>query len=296
MGPIFCYETDMKPEKKYCLAYSSCPNDTFIFKAVARKLIDLNGYQFNIDLKDVETLNQNAAKGTYDITKLSFASFGKLIDKYALLRTGSALGIGCGPLIISSSNRSISDIKKPIIAVPGMGTTAFHLFKFYMDDLFPGIETQILPMPFEKVMPAVIEKIADFGVIIHEGRFVYQSLGLKLQADLGQWWEETTSLPLPLGCIAIKRDIDPAIAGEIQKLIQQSINHAFLHPKMAHDYVQANAQELDEDVIEQHIKLYVNDFSKDLGQKGEKAITTFLDKAKASGLIKTNIEKPLFAC
>ncbi|MCK5348776.1 MAG: 1,4-dihydroxy-6-naphthoate synthase, partial [Desulfobacula sp.] len=128
----------MEPDKTYRLAYSSCPNDTFIFKAIARQLIDLKEYSFDIVLKDVEALNQNAAKGEYDITKLSFAAFGSLMDKYALLRTGSALGIGCGPLIISLAGRSIDDKSNPAIAVPGLGTTAYHLFRFYMDDLFAG--------------------------------------------------------------------------------------------------------------------------------------------------------------
>jgi 1,4-dihydroxy-6-naphthoate synthase len=285
----------MKPDKKYSLAFSSCPNDTFTFKAVARQLIDLKGYCFNIVLEDVETLNQNAAKGAYDITKLSFAAFGNLMDKYALLRTGSALGMGCGPLIISLSGRSIDDRNKPVIAVPGLGTTAYHLFKFYMDDLFAGMDTDIIPMPFEKIMPAVIEKKADFGVIIHEGRFVYQTMELELKADLGQWWEEKTSLPIPLGCIAIKRDIDPAIAYDIERLIRQSIDHAFSHPDMAYDYIQDYAQELDENVIQQHIGLYVNDFSKDIGRDGEAAITTFFEKARASGLIQQS-KFSLFAC
>jgi len=285
----------MESNQTYRLAYSSCPNDTFIFKAIARQLIDLNGYSFDIVLEDVETLNQNAGKGAYDITKLSFAAFGSLMDKYALLRTGSALGIGCGPLIISLSGRSINDKSKPVIAVPGLGTTAYHLFKFYMDDLFAGMSTDIIPMPFEKIMPAVIEKKADFGVIIHEGRFVYESMGFELKADLGQWWENKTSLPIPLGCIAIKRDINPAVACDIQKLIRQSIGHAFSNPAMAYDYIKTHAQELDEDVIQQHIELYVNDFSKSIGKKGEAAITTFFEKAWASGLIKKS-EYPLFAC
>jgi len=285
----------MESNQTYRLAYSSCPNDTFIFKAIARQLIDLNGYSFDIVLEDVETLNQNAGKGAYDITKLSFAAFGSLMDKYALLRTGSALGIGCGPLIISLSGRSINDKSKPVIAVPGLGTTAYHLFKFYMDDLFAGMSTDIIPMPFEKIMPAVIEKKADFGVIIHEGRFVYESMGFELKADLGQWWENKTSLPIPLGCIAVKRDIDPAAACDIQELIRQSIDHAFSNPAMAYDYIKTHAQELDEDVIQQHIELYVNDFSKSIGKKGEAAITTFFEKAWASGLIKKS-EYPLFAC
>jgi len=219
----------MKPNQTYKLAFSSCPNDTFIFKAIARQLIDLHGYCFDIVLEDVETLNQKAAKGTYDITKLSFAAFGSLVQTYALLRTGSALGLGCGPLIISLPGRSLDDKTKPVIAVPGMGTTAYHLFRLYVDDKYIDMDASIIPMPFEKIMPAVIERKADFGVIIHEGRFVYPDMGLELKADLGLWWEDKTFLPIPLGCIAIKRDIDSAIACDIQKLIGKSIDHAFLN-------------------------------------------------------------------
>ena len=285
----------MKPNQTYTLAFSSCPNDTFIFKAIARQLIDLHGYSFDIVLEDVETLNQKAAKGTYDITKLSFAAFGSLAHTYALLRTGSALGLGCGPLIISLPGRSLDDKTKPVIAVPGMGTTAYHLFRLYVDDKYIDMDASIIPMPFEKIMPAVIERKADFGVIIHEGRFVYPDMGLELKADLGLWWEDKTFLPIPLGCIAIKRDIDSAIACDIQKLIGKSIDHAFLNPSMAYDYIQTYAQELDEDVIQQHIGLYVNNFSKDIGEKGEAAITTFFEKARASGLIEKS-KNALFAC
>jgi len=300
----------MKSNQTYTLAYSSCPNDTFIFKAIARQLIDLKQYSFDIVIEDVETLNQNAAKGEYDITKLSFAALGNLMDRYALLRTGSALGMGCGPLIISLPGRALNDQKtsdqkpgdqetgdkkKPVIAVPGLGTTAYHLFRFYMDDLFAGLDTEIIPMPFEQIMPAVIEKKADFGVIIHEGRFVYELMGLELKADLGQWWEDKTALPIPLGCIAIKRDIDPTVAIDIEKLIRQSIDHALLNPDMAYDYIRDCAQELDESVIQQHIKLYVNEFSRDIGDNGETAITTFFEKACLSGLIEKS-EYSLFAC
>jgi len=285
----------MKPNQTYKLAFSSCPNDTFIFKAIARQLIDLHGYCFDIVLEDVETLNQKAAKGTYDITKLSFAAFGSLAQTYALLRTGSALGLGCGPLIISLPGRSLDDKTKPVIAVPGMGTTAYHLFRLYVDDKYIDMDASIIPMPFEKIMPAVIERKADFGVIIHEGRFVYPDMGLELKADLGLWWEDKTFLPIPLGCIAVKRDIDSAIACDIQKLIGKSIDHAFLNPSMAYDYIQTYAQELDDDVIQQHIGLYVNNFSKDIGEKGEAAITTFFEKARASGLIEKS-KNALFAC
>lgn len=277
------------------LAFSSCPNDTFIFKAMARNLIDLKGYDFEFILEDVETLNQNAGLGLYHVTKLSFAALGKLLDHYGLLRSGSALGEGCGPLIISSPQRYLTDTPNPKIAVPGMGTTAYHLFRFYMDDRFPEVKPDICPMPFDEIMPAVENGDADFGVIIHEGRFVYQDQGFECQADLGQWWEIHTQLPIPLGCIAVRRDIDPTVARDIETLIRQSINHAFAHPDMAYDYIQTHAQELESSVIQQHIDLYVNDYSKEIGEKGEKAISTFFEKASRSGLMKPS-ELPLFAC
>ncbi|MFA5904778.1 MAG: 1,4-dihydroxy-6-naphthoate synthase [Desulfobacula sp.] len=283
-----------KSGKTYRLAYSPCPNDTFVFKAIARQLIDLRGYHFDIVLEDVETLNQKAQKSTHDITKLSFAAFGSLMDQYALLRTGSALGMGCGPLVISLPGRAVDDTREPVVAVPGMGTTAYLLFRFYMEDVFTGKKFSILPMPFDRIMPAVIEKQADFGVIIHEGRFVYPAAGLEMKADLGQWWEEKTSLPIPLGCIAVKRDMDPAVALDIQDIIGQSIDHAFSHPGMAYDYIRAHAQELEETVIEQHIRLYVNEFSRDIGKAGEKAVTAFFEKARSAGLMKKS-DHSLFA-
>lgn len=282
-------------KKKYDLAYSSCPNDTFIFKGIARKLIDTKGLGFNIIHEDVETLNQNAAQERYHITKLSVAAFGSLLDRYALLRTGAALGKGCGPLIISLSNRQLDDTKQPIIAVPGMGTTAYHLFCFYMADRFPDITFKPEPMPFEKIMPAVQEGSADFGVIIHEGRFIYQNLRLDMKADLGQWWEDTTNLPIPLGCIAVHRSIDPDTACIIQSLIQESIAHAWSHPDMEQAYIKQFAQEMDNDVIQQHINLYVNEFSKDIGEQGTLAITTFFDYAQKAGLMNP-ADLPLFAC
>lgn len=294
-------------KKLYKLAYSSCPNDTFIFKGIARKLIHTGELDFSIVLEDVETLNQKAAREAYDITKLSFAALGHLLNKYALLRTGAALGMGCGPLIISLPGRSMNDRldnrvpngekrrNKQTIAVPGLGTTAFHLFRFYMDDLFPEVETIIIPMAFEKIMPAVMDKKADFGVIIHEGRFVYQNMNLEMKADLGQWWEDKTSLPIPLGCIAVKRDMDPDLACEIQALIRESIDHAFLHPGMDDDYIREYAQEMEDSVIQQHIGLYVNKFSREIKGKGEQAVTTFFDYAIKAGLMQKS-NQPLFAC
>ncbi len=295
-------------KQKLSLAFSSCPNDTFIFKAIAQGLIDTKGLAFDIVLEDVETLNQKAAQGAYDITKLSFAALGKLLDTYALLGSGAALGQGCGPLIISLAGRSLDDQgggdregalaparTEQVVAVPGLGTTAYHLFHLYMDDLFPNIRTHILPMAFEKIMPAIVEGGADFGVIIHEGRFVYQEMNLEMRADLGQWWEDKTSLPLPLGCIAVRRTLERDLACQIQDLIRESIDHAFAHPTMGEDYIQNHAQEMDPQVIQQHIQLYVNEFSRDLGDLGTAAVLRFFDHACQAGLMKKPA-LPLFAC
>ena len=281
--------------QSYTLAYSSCPNDTFIFKAIARNLIDLHGHTFNIIIEDVETLNQAAQKGSYDISKLSFAAFGNLTNQYALLRSGSALGLGCGPLIVSLPRQSLSKRKKIKVAVPGLGTTAYLLFRFFMQDKSPETQIEFIPMTFDRIMPAVLEKQADCGVIIHEGRFVYPSLGLEMQADLGLWWENKTGLPLPLGCIAIKRNIDPAIAREIQEIVKQSLIHAFQNPGIAYDYIKSYAAEMDETVIQQHISLYVNDYSKDIGNEGEKAIKTFFEMARNAGYLLQS-DMSLFIC
>ncbi|MCF8114092.1 MAG: 1,4-dihydroxy-6-naphthoate synthase, partial [Desulfotignum sp.] len=271
----------------YKLAYSSCPNDTFIFKAIAKKMIDLKGFTFEIAVDDVEALNQQAVQLTHDITKLSFAALGSLLDRYALLRCGAALGRGCGPLVVSRPGHSLNDAKKirQTVAVPGVGTTAFHLFRFFMADRYPDIDFTILPMSFEKIMPAVLDRTADFGIIIHEGRFVYQSMGLEMRADLGQWWEDKTELPIPLGCIAVRRDMDPGIACEIQSLIRTGIDHAAANPDLGKDYIFEHAQEMDETVIRQHIDLYVNRFSKDLGNTGEQAVVAFFSYARKTGMI-----------
>ncbi len=286
----------MKTHSSYRLAYSTCPNDTYIFKALARNLIDLKGYAFDIFLEDVETLNQAARKGVHDITKLSFAALGGVLDRYALLGTGAALGQGCGPLLVSLPGRSLTDRSEgPVVAVPGMGTTACLLFRFFMKDRFPGLPVTLRPMTFDLIMPAVRDGRVDFGVIIHEGRFVYPSMGLTMEADLGLWWERATGLPIPLGCIAVKRDMDPAAALNIQDLIRQSIDHAHAHPQMAGDYIRSHARELDEEVIDQHIRLYVNDFSRDIGIMGREAVETFFEKARAAGYLDP-FDHPLFAC
>ncbi|THB77934.1 MAG: 1,4-dihydroxy-6-naphthoate synthase [Desulfobacteraceae bacterium] len=274
----------MSHTPKIRLAYSSCPNDTFIFKAIAKKMIDLGGIDFEITIDDVETLNQKARQGAYDVTKLSVAAFGRLSDTYSMLQTGAALGNGCGPLIISLPGSALADTPFPSVAVPGLGTTANHLFRFFMADRFPGHHPAVTPMTFERVMPAVLEGNAEFGVIIHEGRFVYQNFGLEMIADLGEWWENTTGMPIPLGCIAVKKDMDPGLARTIQSLIRESIDHALENPGAGDEYIRQYAQEMAQDVIRQHIELYVNHFSRDLGEQGRQAIVHFFERARQSGI------------
>jgi 1,4-dihydroxy-6-naphthoate synthase len=287
----------MREHTRFRLAFSSCPNDTFIFKAVALGLIDLEGTKFDIHIDDVETLNQAAVQLTHDITKLSFAALGNLLDRYALLRCGAALGNGCGPLLVSRPGCTLQDGagRERTVAIPGMGTTAYHLFRFFMADRFKEVNFSVKPMSFEKIMPSVVDHTVDFGLIIHEGRFVYPTLGLERVADLGQWWEDKTDLPIPLGCIAVRRDLDPEAACHIQALIRASIAHAFAHPDQGAEYIRDHAQEMDEQVIRRHIDLYVNDFSKDLGDAGEQAVTAFFAYARKTGMI-PDTDLPLFAC
>ena len=267
-------------DKKLKLAYSTCPNDTFIFYAIAHNVIDCRGLKFEIELADVETLNQKAKAGVYDISKLSFAAIGHLIEKYALLRSGAALGRGCGPLLVAKPGFDIEQLSSKKIAVPGMWTTACMLLGLYLSE-----KPRAVPMPFEKIMPAIQKDEYDCGVIIHEGRFTYEEYGLVRIIDLGEWWEEKTSLHVPLGGIAVRRDITSAVAGEIEELIQSSVKYSFSRREKADNYIKKHAQEMSSNVIRQHIDLYVNDFTLNLGKEGEEAIKTLFALARKSGIL-----------
>ena len=248
-------------------------------------IIDTAPLCFKTSIADVETLNQQAATSTHDITKLSFAAMGGLGDRYRLLRSGAALGRGCGPLVITLPGQTLSSTDRIRVAVPGFGTTACLLFKFYLEDRFPGMTTDLIPMPFEAVMPAVKKGMAHAGVIIHEGRFVYERMGFELIQDLGQWWEDHTGLPIPLGCIAVKKGMPRETAMQVESLIRQSISHARDFPEAGMAYIRHHAQELNDTVIQEHIGLYVNDFSMDLGLEGEQSVLSFFEKARQAGML-----------
>jgi len=254
---------------KLTLGFSPCPNDTFIFDALVNKKIDTEGLEFEPVLADVETLNQWALEGKLDITKLSFPAFFRSLANYTLLNAGSAIGKGVGPLLITDSKQELStdDINQASVALPGIHTTANLLFSFAYPD---ATDKQF--MIFSAIEDALVNKEVDLGVIIHENRFTYQQKGLYKVKDLGEYWEEKMELPVPLGGIAINQSIKRSVALKVNGLIRKSLEYAFSHYPLIAEYVKQHAQEMSEDVMRQHIDLYVNDFSLDLDIEGREAI------------------------
>jgi len=254
---------------KLSLGFSPCPNDTFIFDALVNNKIDTEGLEFNVYLEDVETLNKWALEGKLDITKLSFPAFFRSMENYLLLNTGSALGKGVGPLLISDSPNEFSteDINQSSMALPGLHTTANLLFSFAYPDAID--KTFIL---FSEIENALINKETDLGVIIHENRFTYQQKGLHKIKDLGEYWEEKMESPIPLGGIAINQSIKRSTAIKVDQLIRKSLDFAFANYPAITDYVKQHSQTMSEDVMRKHIDLYVNNYSLDLGEEGKLAI------------------------
>jgi 1,4-dihydroxy-6-naphthoate synthase len=251
--------------------------------------IDTEGLSFDTTLADIENLNNYALQNKFDIIKISYAFYPKISDKYQILDSGSALGYGNGPILVSKYPIDISKVESIQVAIPGINTTA----NFLLSIAFPGIQKKI-EIIFSDIEDAVISGRVDAGLLIHEGRFTYQKKGLKLIADLGKWWEQHTNLAIPLGGIMIKRALPEKIKISVNKILKNSISHAFRHPLEASAYIKANAQEMDNDVIHEHIKLYVNEYSLDLGPKGRKAIENLFEKAL--GLHKSNsLTQPIFA-
>lgn len=270
------------------LGYSPCPNDTFIFFALVHGRVPASGLTFRERLEDVETLNSLALRGELDLTKISYHAFGHLRREYALLRSGGALGRGCGPLVVAREPLCMAELRGKRIAIPGRLTTANLLLQLHSS----GFEN-LLVLPFDRIMAAVAQGEAAAGVIIHESRFTYARHGLVQVLDLGRWWEEETGLPLPLGAILARRSLGAATLGRVEAALRQSIRYAFAHPDEPRAYIRGQAQELEESVIERHIALYVNDFSLDLADEGERAITELFLRAEERGIIPRS-KLPLF--
>jgi 1,4-dihydroxy-6-naphthoate synthase len=275
--------------KELTLGFSPCPNDTFMFYPLVHGLVDTGGLSYRERLEDVETLNQLALASVLDISKVSYHALGHIRDDYALLRSGSALGRGCGPLLVASDNIDPAELRGKTIAVPGRYTTAMLLLRLYDPEL-----DNFIVMPFNEIMDAVVSGNVDAGLIIHESRFTYQGFGLHQLVDLGEWWEAETGLPIPLGGIVARRSLGIETIAAIECALRAGVGYARSHPDEAARYVGQHAQEMSADVCAAHIGLYVNDFSTDLGEEGERAITCLLGRAVEAGYIKPSA-LPLFA-
>ncbi len=263
------------------LGYSPCPNDTYIFYALTHGLVGLDDIQLETPaLEDVETLNSWAVAKKLDITKLSFHALGHVLDEYCVLSAGSALGRGCGPLLVAKPGFDTAQLGDAKIAIPGKLTTANLLFRMYSP-----LSSNLVEMRFDEIMQQVADGKVDAGVIIHESRFTYVEHGLLCLQDLGTWWEETSGHPIPLGCIAAKRSLGKERIKKIDRAIRDSIVWADEHPDKCLSYIQHYAQEMDKEVMQNHIGLYVNDFSKDLGREGMAAIESFLHLGRRAGIL-----------
>jgi 1,4-dihydroxy-6-naphthoate synthase len=273
------------------LGFSPCPNDTFIFDALVNNKIDTHGITFDVILEDVETLNQLALNNKLDITKLSFGVWPLVINDYIILNSGSALGMGVGPLLVAKNKVAINEIENYIIAIPGEHTTAHMLFKL----AFPTVTNKIF-LRYDEIENFVLQHSSDnkAGVIIHESRFTYEQKGLKKIIDLGKFWEDETHYPIPLGGIVAKRNIDVSLLNKIDSLIKQSIQYAYNNYPSLADYVKINSQEMEEDIMRKHIDLYVNDYSVSLGTEGKKAIEKLLSIYGNNQVRHSNYNSQLF--
>lgn len=272
---------------KLTLGFSPCPNDTFIFDALIHGKIDTEGLTFDVFFDDVETLNQKAMRGELAITKLSFHAFAYVVDQYALLNAGSALGFGVGPLLICKKeniDRINSQLKSENcglkVGIPGKYTTA----NFLLGIAYPQLRDK-KEMVFSEIENALLADDIDLGLIIHENRFTYQDKGLHKVMDLGNYWEKNTDCAIPLGGIVVNRNLPIDVQLKVDRLVKKSVAYAFANPKSAIAFIREHAQEMDEAVMYKHIELYVNKYTLDLGTEGKKAIDTLFEAAKKNQAI-----------
>jgi 1,4-dihydroxy-6-naphthoate synthase len=255
------------------LGFSPCPNDTFMFHALVHGLVRVEGVRFAPELLDIEALNRRAldARGALPVTKLSVAAFARARDRYELLRAGAAIGRGCGPLVVRAPARTdlvdLADLRGARVATPGALTTAHALLR-----MFAPPDARLVDMRFDLIIGAVARGEVDAGAIIHESRFTFADAGLVMVADLGRRWEAATGLPLPLGVVAARRDLPARLRAEVGAAVARSVELAMAEPERSAAYVRAHARELSDDVCRRHIALYVNAFSRDLGEEGERAV------------------------
>jgi 1,4-dihydroxy-6-naphthoate synthase len=262
------------------LGFSPCPNDTFIFHALVKGLVTAGNLSFEEHLMDVEQLNQQALATAFDVTKVSFHLYGHIRNNYTLLPSGAALGRGCGPLLVSRKECPVTSLHNKPVALPGRYTTAALLLRLFAPQL-----DNLVYMPFDRIMPAVASGEVAAGVIIHESRFTFREYGLFQLVDLGEWWEGSTGCPIPLGGIVAKKSLGSEVTDTLGRLIAESIDHAYANPEAPREYIRAHSQEMNDQVCDAHIGLYVNDFSLDLGEEGKRAVGVLMERGEAAGLL-----------
>jgi len=265
---------------KLTLGFSPCPNDTFIFDAMVHGRIDTEGLEFDYFLADVEELNRKAFEGDVQITKMSYHAYAYAANNYLILDSGSALGRKSGPLLISKNEIDINQLKNARIAIPGKYTTANLLFSIAWPEAVR--KTEYL---FSDIENALINDEVDAGMIIHETRFTYQKRGLRKIADMGEYWEKLTGLPIPLGTIVVKRSVPEDVALKVNRIVKRSLDYAYRDSVASYEFVAGNAREMDRDVMNNHIKLYVNEFTSQLGEEGRRAITKLYEVARERNVI-----------
>jgi 1,4-dihydroxy-6-naphthoate synthase len=268
------------------LAYSPCPNDTYIFAALTNGLLD-GAPRVRARLEDIENLNNSALKADYELTKVSYGAIPVLMENYRILRGGGALGRGCGPLLVAreGTGGKLEDFRDKLIAIPGEMTTAFMLLRLAMQR-----RPQTIALRFDRIVDAVAGGTVDAGLIIHESRFTYQEAGLVQVIDLGDWWESQTGMPIPLGAILVRRDLDGAAASELNDAIVQSLRFARTNESAVMKYVREHATEMSEQVMRKHIALYVNEFSEDVGEEGMAAVKELFSRAHSARIIPQSTE------
>ncbi|MGW0476993.1 1,4-dihydroxy-6-naphthoate synthase [Streptomyces coeruleorubidus] len=264
------------------IAYSPCPNDTFVFDALAHGRVP-GAPGFDVTFADIDITNGMAERGEFDVLKVSYAVLPYVLDEYALLPCGGALGRGCGPLVLT--READADLAGRTVAVPSEKSTAYLLFRLWAADTLGDGVGEIVVMPFHEIMPAVRDGKVDAGLVIHEARFTYRDYGLHKLADMGEHWENTTGLPIPLGAIIAKRSLGEQKLRLLADSVRASVRAAWDDPEVSRPYVMEHAQEMDPAVADQHIGLYVNEFTADLGEDGYAAVRGLLTRAAAEGLV-----------
>ncbi|MFI9236051.1 1,4-dihydroxy-6-naphthoate synthase [Streptomyces sp. NPDC053079] len=266
------------------IAYSPCPNDTFVFDAWAHGRVP-GAPPLDVTFADIDITNAMAERGEFDVLKVSYAVLPWVLEEYALLPCGGALGRGCGPLVLTGQAQRPADLAGKTVAVPSERSTAYLLFRLWAATEVPGGVGEVVVLPFHEIMPAVRDGKVDAGLVIHEARFTYRDYGLSCLADMGEHWEDTTGLAIPLGAIIAKRSLGAPLLRELAEAARTSVRMAWDDPEASRPYVLEHAQEMDPAVADQHIGLYVNEFTAGLGEPGYAAVRGLLTRAAAEGLV-----------